>query len=226
MSQDTAEGQPAASPDSLVLGLAEKGIHDKRLLDAFKRIGRVGFVPIESASGAYVDRAISIGHDQGTTQPFLVALMVQALHLTGTEKVLEIGTGLGFQTAILSALCQRVFSIEVLADLANMAESNLRKAGIVNAQVAAGDGSLGLPDHAPFDAIIVSAAAPHVPQPFVDQLKEGGVLVQPIGPGGEETVSVTSFQKVQGNIIKREQVARAFFVPLLGAFGVTTMPRM
>lgn len=213
-----AEWQRALSPEALVLDLVDKGVHDKRLLDAFTQIHRVDFVPLEFVSDAYRDEPVSIGHDQVTTQPSLIALMVQALHLTGKEKVLEIGTGLGFQTAILSRLCQQVFSMERLADLARTAESNLRKAGIQNAKVVVGDGTLGLSDHAPFEAIIVSAAAPNVPELLVEQLKDGGTLVQPIGPGGEEIV--TSFQKIQGSLIKKEEITGAYFVPLLGAFGV------
>lgn len=144
--------------------------------------------------------------------------MVEALRLTGKEKVLEIGTGFGFQTAILSRLCQQVFSIERLAELAMTAESNLRKAGIQNAEVVVGDGTLGLPEHAPFDCIVVAAAAPQVPQPLVDQLKEHGRLVQPIGPGGAETV--TGFQKVNGVLVEKEEITGAYFVPLWEALGV------
>ena len=212
------EWQRAGSPAALVRDLIEKGIHDKRLLDAFAHIRRVDFVPEEFASEAYRDEPISIGRGQVTTQPSLIASMVQGLHLIGTEKVLEIGTGFGFQTAILSRLCQQVFSVERLAELAMTAESNLRKAGIQNATVVVGDGTLGLPEHAPFEAIIVSAAAPTVPQPLVDQLKEGGRLVQPIGPGGAE--NVTGFKKIQGSLVEKEDITGAYFVPLLGAFGV------
>lgn len=206
------------SPEDLVRDLIDRGIHDKRLLDAFAQIRRADFVPEEFLSEAYRDEPISIGHAQVTTQPSLIASMVEALRSTGTEKILEIGTGFGFQTAILSRLCQQVFSIERLAELAMAAESNLRKAGIENAKVVVGDGTLGLPEHAPFDAIIVSAAAPKVPQPLVDQLKEGGRLVQPIGPGGAETV--TGFQKIQGALVEKEEITSAYFVPLLGALGV------
>jgi protein-L-isoaspartate(D-aspartate) O-methyltransferase len=216
--QTTNEWRQAGSPEALVLDLVDKGIRDKRLLGAFTQIRRVDFVPAAFVSDAYRDEPVSIGHDQVTSQPSLIALMVQALRLTGSEKVLEIGTGFGFQTAILSRLCREVFSIEILPDLAKAAESNLRKAGIQNAKVVVGDGSLGLPDHAPFDAVIVSAAAPNVPQPLIDQLKDGGRLVQPIGPGGEELV--TSFQKLQGSLIEEEEITGACFVPLWGAFGV------
>lgn len=205
------------SPESLVRILVDRGIHDKRLLDAFARVRRADFVPEEFTNEAYLDEPIGIGHAQVTTQPSLIASMVQALRLNGTEKVLEVGTGFGFQTAILSMMCRQVFSIERLADLAAAAESNLRKAGIGNATVVVGDGSLGLPDHAPFDAVIVSAAAPEVPQPLIDQLEDGGRLVQPIGPGGAETV--TGFQKIQGNLVEKEVITGACFVPLFGAFG-------
>jgi protein-L-isoaspartate(D-aspartate) O-methyltransferase len=216
--QTTNEWRQAGSPEALVLDLVDKGIRDKRLLGAFTHIRRVDFVPAAFVSDAYRDEPVSIGHDQVTSQPSLIALMVQALRLTGSEKVLEIGTGFGFQTAILSRLCREVFSIEIVPDLAKAAESNLRKAGIQNAKVVVGDGSLGLPHHAPFDAVIVSAAAPNVPQPLIDQLKDGGRLVQPIGPGGEELV--TSFQKLQGSLIEEEEITGACFVPLWGAFGV------
>lgn len=205
------------SPESLVRTLIDSGIEDKRLLDAFARVRRADFVPEKFATEAYLDEPISIGHAQVTTQPSLIASMVEALRLNGMEKVLEVGTGFGFQTAILSKLCREVFSIERVAELAAAAESNLRKTGIRNATVVVGDGSLGLPDHAPFDAVIVSAAAPEVPQPLVDQLSDGGRLVQPIGPGGAETV--TCFQKIQGKLVEKEVVTGAYFVPLLGAFG-------
>lgn len=211
---DTAERSPA----NLVLDLVDKGIQDKRVLDAFGQIRRVDFVPEAFAREAYRDEPVSIGHSQVTSQPSLIAVMVQALRLTGSEKVLEIGTGVGFQTAILARLCQEVFSVEILADLAMAAESNLRKAGIQNAHVVVGDGSLGLPAHAPFDGIIVSAAAPEVPQPLVDQLKDGGRLVQPIGPGGDE--AVTCFHKLHEKLIEEKEITGAYFVPLWGAFGV------
>lgn len=206
------------SQADLVLDLVDRGIRDQRLLQAFRQVRREDFVPARFVNEAYQDEPISIGHDQVTSQPSLIAVMVQALRLTGSEKVLEVGTGFGFQTALLSKLCQEVFSVEILPDLATAAESNLRKAGIQNAKVVIGDGSWGLPEHAPYDAIIVAAAAPKVPQPLVDQLKDGGRLVQPIGPGGDETV--TSFQKLHGSLVGEEEITGAYFVPLFGTFGV------
>lgn len=206
------------SQADLVLDLVDRGIRDQRLLQAFRQVRREDFVPARFVNEAYQDEPISIGHDQVTSQPSLIAVMVQALRLTGSEKVLEVGTGFGFQTALLSKLCQEVFSVEILPDLATAAESNLRKAGIQNAKVVIGDGSWGLPEQAPYDAIIVAAAAPKVPQPLVDQLKDGGRLVQPIGPGGDETV--TSFQKLHGSLVGEEEITGAYFVPLFGTFGV------
>lgn len=206
------------SQADLVLDLVDRGIRDQRLLQAFRQVRREDFVPARFVNEAYQDEPISIGHDQVTSQPSLIAVMVQALRLTGSEKVLEVGTGFGFQTALLSKLCREVFSVEILPDLATAAESNLRKAGIQNAKVVIGDGSWGLPEQAPYDAIIVAAAAPKVPQPLVDQLKDGGRLVQPIGPGGDETV--TSFQKLHGSLVGEEEITGAYFVPLFGTFGV------
>ncbi len=225
MSQQLAKGwRRVRSQADLVLDLIDKGIRDQRLLDAFRQVRRADFVPERFVSEAYQDEPISIGHDQVTSQPSLIALMVQALRLKGSEKVLEIGTGFGFQTALLSKLCQEVFSVEIVADLGMAAESNLRKVGIQNVKVIVGDGTLGLPDHRPFDAIVISAAAPKVPQPLVDQLKDGGRLVQPIGPGGDE--KVTSFQKLHGSLVEEEEITGAYFVPLFGTFGVrkTSLP--
>jgi len=205
-------------PGTLVPRLAGKGVRDKRVLEAFAQIPRAGFVPARHAADAYRDEPIDIGQSQVTTQPSLIGVMVQGLELTGTEKVLEIGSGLGFQTAILSRLCREVFSMESSTGLAREAESNLKRAGIRNATIIVGDGTLGLPDHAPFEAIIVSAAAPRIPEPLIEQLTEGGRLVQPVGPGCDE--KVTSFQKIGGALLKREEITYACFVPLVGRFGI------
>jgi len=206
------------SPETLALDIMKKGIHDERLLEAFTRIRREMFIPHKFLDQAYKDRPIIIGHDQVTTQPSLVAHMVQALKLTGREKVLEIGTGFGFQTAILASLCQEVFSVERYPELAMTAQSNLDKAGVRNVHVIIGDGTLGLPQHAPFDAIIVSAAAPKVPPPLMHQLRNEGTLIQPIGFGGDEIV--TSFQKRGGGFFRVRAITGACFVPLVGNFGV------
>lgn len=176
------------------------------------------FVPPEWAGLSYLDRPIPIAHGQVTTQPSLVAQMMAALHLDGLERVLEIGSGLGFQTAILAMLAREVFSIERFEDLAEEAKENLRAFGVRNVTVVVGDGTLGLPERAPFDAIVVSAAAPKVPGPLREQLVEGGRIVHPVGPGGLETV--TAFCKVRGRLVTESLVTDAHFVRLVGSHGL------
>jgi protein-L-isoaspartate(D-aspartate) O-methyltransferase len=180
-------------------------------------VPRVRFVPPEAAGQAYLDAPVRIPHGQVTTQPSLVAAMVTALRLTGTERVLEVGTGLGFQTAILARLAGRVVSVERFADLAAQARANLAAAGVAGVTVVVGDGTLGVPEHAPYQAIVVAAAAPEVPQPLVDQLVPGGRLVHPVGPGGRE--QVTAFSKEAGRLVADAELVLARFVPLVGAHG-------
>jgi protein-L-isoaspartate(D-aspartate) O-methyltransferase len=187
-------------------------------MEAFRRVPRSGFVPIPWIHRATEDRPIPIAHEQVTTQPSLIARMLEGLRLTGPERVLEVGTGLGFQTALLATLAREVFSIDRFPDLVEAAEANLRAAGIGNVTLVVGDGTKGLPDHAPFDAIVVSAAAPEVPPPLVTQLAEGGRLVHPIGPGGRETVM--SFRRQGPGLVEEEFLTDAFFVKLVGEFGL------
>ncbi len=189
------------------------GIHDPRVLAAFERVPRASFVEPASRRSAYEDVPLPIGHDLVTTQPSLVAMMVQALRLNGRERVLEIGSGFGYQTAILASLCAQVFSMEWFVDIAEQARQNLTNAGIQNASVIVGDGSVGLPEHAPYDATIIAAAAPSVSEPLFAQLAEGGRLVQPIGPGGDD--EVTSFVKRSGRLVREAVLIGAHFVPLL-----------
>jgi protein-L-isoaspartate(D-aspartate) O-methyltransferase len=162
-----------------------------------------------------MDVPIRIPHGQVTTQPSLSARMIESLALTGSERVLEIGTGYGFQTALLARLATFVWSVERFADLAATASRNL--AGITNVEVVVGDGSLGLPEHAPYDAILVSAAFPSVPEPLAQQLCGGGRLVQPIGPGGNEDVLL--FEKHEGRLERVSFVTGAHFVRLYGEHG-------
>ncbi len=177
-------------------------------------------MPAAFAGLAYADAPIPITHDQVTSQPSLSATMVAALGLTGGETVLEVGTGYGYQTALLARLAARVVSIEVWADMAWQARRNLAGQGIGNVVVLAGDGTNGAPEHAPFDAIIISAAFPTVAPPLISQLSIGGHLVQPIGPGGREDVML--FERAADGLTRVRVLTRASFVRLYGRYGFPT----
>lgn len=181
------------------------------------RVPRANFVPPAQTDLAYLDVPVPIAHEQVTTQPSLVARMVEALELQGGERVLEVGSGLGWQTALLATLAAEVWSVDRWPDLAAAAAANLAAGGIANAHVVAGDGSEGLADHAPYDAILVAAAFPRVPPPLVEQLAPGGRLVQPIGPGGREDVVL--FTKEGDRLVRRRSVSGAYFVRLYGRHG-------
>jgi protein-L-isoaspartate(D-aspartate) O-methyltransferase len=208
------------TPEDLVAAASGAGVHDRRVLAAFRRVRRELFVPEGSAAAAYHDRPVPIAHGQVTTQPSLVAQMVAALRLGGGERVLEVGTGLGFQAAILGVLAGegRVVTVERFADLAEQATANLAAAGVGNVTVVVGDGTLGWPEAAPYDAVVVAAAAPRVPPPLAVQLAEGGRLVQPLGPGGAELV--TLLRKRRGRLVRLGVVVPAHFVRLVGAHGL------
>jgi protein-L-isoaspartate(D-aspartate) O-methyltransferase len=203
--------------EPLVSAALATGVRDTRVLDALRAVPRSAFVPQHLVEVANVDEPLPIPHGQVTTQPSLVAKMVEALALEGSERVLEVGTGYGWQTAILGRLAARVFSVERHADLAETARASLVRFGADNVQVVVGDGSEGLPEHAPFHAVLVSAAFPRVPSPLADQLADGGRLVQPIGRGGSE--DVTLFERKAGELIARRGVIGARFVPLVGRHG-------
>lgn len=205
------------SAEDLVEVLTAEGIHDRRVLVAFRQIPREHFVPAEARQRAYEDVPLAIPHAQVTTQPSLIARMIEALELQGTERVLEVGTGYGFQTALLAALAGEVWSVECWADVAADAVANLARCGIANAHVVVEDGSGGLPEHAPFDRIVVAAAFPSVPQPLAQQLSAGGRLVQPIGPGGRE--EVTLFIQEAEQLRREAALVAANFVRLVGAHG-------
>jgi protein-L-isoaspartate(D-aspartate) O-methyltransferase len=201
----------------LVRALAAEGIHDERVLAAFGRVPRVSFVPPDLVEQAYVDVPLPIPHEQVTTQPSLVARMLEALSLSGRERVLEIGTGYGFQTALLAQLASSVWSVERFADLAEFAKAALADQGIENVEVVVGDGSVGLAEHAPYDAVVVSAAHPRVPPPLGDQLARQGRLVQPLGPGGSEDVVL--FARGAQGLVRRRSLTGARFVRLYGRHG-------
>lgn len=219
----TARSFSHSSPADLAAAVARAGVTDDAVLEALQRIPRAAFVPEGQVEGAYQDRPVDIPHGQVTTQPSLVAGMVAALELTGDETVLEVGSGYGFQTALLAQLCRFVWSIEWFADLAEAARENVASQGITNVEVVTGDGSAGLPERAPFDGIVVSAASPEVPGSLVEQLAEGARLVQPIGRGGAE--DVVCFEKPGGVLVRRSSVTPARFVPLRTASAGTHSPR-
>ena len=203
-----------SDPEALARAIAASGVRDPRLLDALRGMPRAGFVPPELAERAYVDRPLPIPHGQVTTQPSLSAKMIEALSLTGHEHVLEIGTGYGFQTALLARLSRFVWSVERFPDVAATARQNLARHGIENVEVVPGDGTRGFSEHAPYDAILVSAAFTSVPPPLTEQLEVGGRLVQPIGSGGEEVVVL--FEKGPEGLERRHTVIGAHFVRLYG----------
>jgi protein-L-isoaspartate(D-aspartate) O-methyltransferase len=204
-------------PSPLVERLIAAGIRDDRLLDAVAAIPRAEFVPAASRDRAEEDVPLPIPHGQVTTQPSLVARMVEALALTGSERVLEVGTGYGWQTALLARLAADVRSVERWDDLAAAARTHLARHSTTGVEVFVGDGSEGLPAHAPYDGILVAAAFPEVPSPLVAQLAESGLLVQPVGYGGNEDVVL--FRKRDGALFRVRRVIGAHFVPLVGRHG-------
>ncbi|GAA4221095.1 hypothetical protein GCM10023075_08710 [Streptosporangium album] len=206
-----------ASPEDLVRAIRAAGARDERLLEAVRATPRAGFVPADQVVVAYEDEPIPIGHGQVTTQPSLSARMIEGLGVAGGDHVLEIGTGLGFQTALLARLAADVVTIERWPDLARQARWNLARHGVGNVELLIGDGSRGVPDHAPYDGILVSAAFPEVPPPLVEQLRLGGHLVQPIGSGGQEEVVL--FQRTVTGLERRQVLTLARFVRLHGRYG-------
>ncbi len=193
--------------------LKGRDITDSRVLAAMGKVPRHRFVRPAWAGEAYTDRALPIEEGQTISQPYIVALMTQLLELKGSERVLEVGTGSGYQAAVLAELVKQVHTIEILPELAKSAAARLKALGYANVEVRAGDGYQGWPEHAPFDAIIVTAAASHIPQPLVAQLKEGGRLVIPVeGPARYQ--ELLQCRKERGQLTKRA-VAPVRFVPLI-----------
>lgn len=196
--------------------LQASGVQDARVLAAMQRIPRELFVPDRDRAATYYDGALPIGEGQTISQPYVVAHMTELLHLRGDEKVLEIGTGSGYQTALLSLLARSVFTVERLEALARRAQRTLAAWGATNVQYCVGDGSLGWAEHSPYDAILVTCAAPDVPQPLLEQLADGGRLLAPVG--SREYQNLLLAQR-RDEIVTRAQLSPVVFVPLLGAYG-------
>jgi protein-L-isoaspartate(D-aspartate) O-methyltransferase len=192
--------------------LRARGISDPRVLDTMLRVPRHQFVPETYRSEAYEDHPLPIGDDQTISQPYVVALMLESLQLTPADKVLEVGTGSGYVTALLAELAGQVFSIERHPTLADSARKILTALGYSNVQVFTGDGTLGLPAAAPFDAIIVSAAAPHLPLTLLSQLRDAGRMIIPVGSQDSQQLQFIRMVNGQPVISPREAVR---FVPLV-----------
>lgn len=196
--------------------IAARGVHDEGVLEAMRKVPRHLFVDEALRDQAYSDHPLPIAENQTISQPYIVALMTESLELNGAEKVLELGTGSGYQTAILAELADRVFSIERYPELAHRANAILKKLGYQNIIVRVGDGSLGWPDDAPFDGIIVTAGTPKIPQPLIDQVKMGGRLVVPVGDRlGQDLILVR--RVAEG--IKKTNLGGVRFVNLVGKWG-------
>jgi protein-L-isoaspartate(D-aspartate) O-methyltransferase len=196
--------------------LRDRDIADERVLEAMQRVPRHLFVPAELREHAYEDEALPIGSEQTISQPYMVARICEALALTGRERVLDVGTGSGYQAAVLAELAAEVDTIERLPELAASAERNLRAAGYANVRVHVGDGTRGLPDRAPFTAIAVAAAAPSIPNALYEQLEPRGRLVVPVGKRGGQRLEVV-VRSPEGPAVIRTVPCR--FVPLLGEEG-------
>lgn len=193
--------------------LIARGIKDQRVLAAMEAVPRHEFVPAELRDRAYEDRPLPIGYEQTISQPYIVAFMSEALKLQPTDRVLEIGTGSGYQAAVLGKLAGEVYSIEIIEPLAQRATVDLKRLGFTNVHVRAGDGYQGWPDAAPFDAIIVTCAPDHVPEPLVQQLKEGGRMIIPVGDANGQRLYV--LVKRDGKTEQRA-VLPVMFVPMTG----------
>jgi protein-L-isoaspartate(D-aspartate) O-methyltransferase len=196
--------------------IRKRHVTDTRVLECLERVPRHEFVPPEFRFRAYEDAPLPIGEGQTISQPYIVAAMTAALHLQGNERVLEIGTGFGYQAAVLACLAREVFSVELRAALATQAAERLSRLGYTNVHVHCGDGTLGLPEFAPYDAILVAAAAPSVPTPLFAQLADGGRMVVPVG--GVENQELHLIQR-SNDTFHTTILEPCRFVPLLGVHG-------
>jgi len=196
--------------------IRKRGIANERVLQVMATVPRDEFVPPQWIAQAYADEPLPIGHGQTISQPYIVAAMAAALGLTGSENVLEIGTGCGYQAAVVSMLAREVHTVELLPDLAQSAAERLQRLGYANVHVHTGDGTLGWPEPSPYDAILIAAAAPAVPEPLLQQLAEGGRLIAPVGEEDKQELHLVT--KREGQLLVK-QGGPCRFVPLMGQHG-------
>jgi len=212
-SESNPKGDLKAMREKMVeTQIKARGVKDPRVLSALLKVERHRFVPEEHLNSAYSDQPLPIGEGQTISQPYIVALMTELLELKGEEKVLEIGTGSGYQAAILGELAKEVYTIEIIESLASMAKKRLSEFGYQNIKVKAGDGYLGWPEAAPFDAIILTAAPDHIPRPLIEQLKEGGRMVVPVGTYTQELKKIIK----RSGKIETTDIIPVVFVPMTG----------
>jgi len=219
-----ADESASMRADMVERQLSRRGIHDERVLEAMAAIPRERFVPEPYARRAYADSALPIGHDQTISQPWIVAAICQAMQLAGEEKVLEVGTGSGYSAGVLALLAREVVTIERVPELAERARATIRDLGIPNVEVVVADGSAGMPERAPFDAIAVHATAPVPPPTLIGQLAMGGRLVVPIASRTADMLTVfrrlgEEVDATTGDGLEREVIGPCRFVPLIGSEG-------
>ena len=202
--------------------IAARGVRDPRVLAAMRKVPRHRFVETAARGDAYGDHPVPIGNNQTISQPYIVALMTELLELPPHARVLEIGTGSGYQSAVLGEIAAEVYSIEILPDLARAAADKLKELGYANVEVRTGDGYRGWPEHAPFDGIVVTAAPERIPQPLIDQLAVGGRMVIPVGGFFQE---LKVFTKEKDGRITEKDVIPVRFVPMTGEIEKETTPR-
>lgn len=213
--KDSADDLTGARLSMVEKQIAARGIRDERLLQALRTVERHLFVPPEYIDIAYADHPLPIGYDQTISQPFIVAIMIELADVDSTDKVLEVGTGSGYQAAVLSDLASKVFTIEIVKPLADRSRDLLEQLGYGNVAVRTGDGFAGWEEEAPFDAIIVTCAPTEIPPPLVEQLADGGRLVIPVGDDFQELVLLTK----DGEDIERKSIIPVRFVPMTGEAG-------
>ncbi len=211
---DEEEGYKLDRIDMVKRQIEARGISDERVLEAMRKVPRHEFVPDGYRAYAYTDGPLPIGEGQTISQPYIVALMTESLKLKPDDKVLEIGTGSGYQAAVLAEIVKEVYTIEIIEKLARRAEETLKRLGYDNVKVKAGDGYLGWPEYAPFDAIIVTCAPDHVPQPLVDQLADGGRMVIPVG--SEYGIQTLYLLEKHGDKLEKRSIIPVRFVPMTG----------